>query len=158
MLGLSIGKRAWYPVDVTDWFPKEITPVYDGVYRTKVSSMDGEKIDYGYSYWKNGLWGPQSLLKDQVEQLSDSANIDFGLKEWRGIAFDPFATYVQPDTLHGQVLRDLAKELDVSEQAVAKYSLALYQMVYEMKKKGRSIIFRDEKGKLTKDYLGTIPA
>lgn len=62
-----------YPM--TDWFPKKIKPVRNGVYMVKTAGKNGytHQAEWNGSYW-HSTWNVEQELK---------------IKEWQGLAIDP---------------------------------------------------------------------
>lgn len=67
---------------MTDWFPKKILPVHEGVYMVKTSG----KNSYTYhARWTGSSWVNQWCEESDYNDPKKSIKI----KEWQGIAYDP---------------------------------------------------------------------
>ena len=91
-----------YPM--TDWFPKKIKPVREGVYNVKTAGKN--------SYTYQARW----TGTDWFNTWSSDNDVPLKIKEWQGIAVDPDAeptaqqlAHFSPDVLK-QALDELAKE------------------------------------------------
>jgi hypothetical protein len=78
-----------YPM--TDWFPKKITPVREGIYMVKTAG----KNSYTYqAKWTGSRW---------INQWSedDAGTEDLKIKEWQGLAIDPDLELTTEETTNG---------------------------------------------------------
>jgi hypothetical protein len=69
-----------YPM--TEWFPKKIKPVYEGVYEVCAAGKNGWKHQ---AKWNGTVW------------LNTWGDEEIKIKEWRGLAVDPDAEVVAKD-------------------------------------------------------------
>jgi hypothetical protein len=71
---------------LSDWFPREITPVHVGVYEVRVKANG--KIVRWFSYWTGQYWALSALTIAEAAWLyatpSDAAEHAGGF-EWRGL-------------------------------------------------------------------------
>ena len=70
---------------VTPWFPPEIKPVRNGIYKVK----DSPRNQHWYRYWdcNNHKWGAAATSPEAASALSKS--YWFQESEWRGLARKP---------------------------------------------------------------------
>jgi len=70
---------------MTDWFPKKITPVREGIYNIKLSGKD--------SYTHQARWNGT----DWRYTWSSEDDVPLKIKEWQGIAYDPDEHYLREE-------------------------------------------------------------
>jgi hypothetical protein len=73
---------------LTPWFPPDVLPVYEGVYKTLLTATGGKFSVPGYSHWtppKNGRCGRWSGQASEPSRVwRDSSGVQ--QKSWRGLA------------------------------------------------------------------------
>ena len=67
--------------EMTDWFPKKVDPVREGVYNVKTSGKN--------SYTQTAKWTGSRWLSNWQEDLPETEELK--IKEWQGLANDPDA-------------------------------------------------------------------
>jgi len=69
------------------WYPPEIKPVREGVYRVKWISTIGTPI-LNFAYWRLGGWGVISHTIDGAAANKHSQNCVIRDFEWRGVTYE----------------------------------------------------------------------
>jgi hypothetical protein len=97
-----------YPM--TEWFPKKITPSYEGIYEIKTPGKN--------SYQHQGKWTGSRWISSWSEDLLETEELK--LKEWRGISVDP-DTYSEWDPV-AELDKIIAESAHISEEELIKAS------------------------------------
>ena len=69
------------------WYPPEIKPVHDGVYRIKWVSASGVSVLH-FAYWRHGAWGVISHTIEGAEKIKAGGNCVIQDFQWRGVTYD----------------------------------------------------------------------
>ena len=75
-----------YPM--TDWFPKKVNPVRDGIYLIKTAGKN--------SYTYQAKWTGSRWINQWSEDNAETE--DLKIKEWQGLSIDPDAEEIKDDT------------------------------------------------------------
>jgi len=97
-----------YPM--TEWFPKKITPAYEGIYEIKTPGKN--------SYQHQGKWTGSRWISSWSEDIPETEELT--LKEWRGISVDP-DTYSEWD-LVAELDKIIAESAHISEEELIEAS------------------------------------
>lgn len=84
----------------TDWFPYEIKPVHEGVYRTRHFLHGGECVA-GFSRWWQGRWSyvhPSAVLASRLKLPGSMQR-----KEWKGLLREDVAVHGDAAETTGRV-------------------------------------------------------
>jgi hypothetical protein len=76
---------------MTDWFPKKINPVRNGVYMVKTAGKD--------SYTYQGKWTGTRWISSWQEDNESTESLK--IKEWQGLAIDPDLEVTTEETTNG---------------------------------------------------------
>lgn len=93
-----------YPL--TDWFPKKVKPVREGVYEIRTPGKNG--------YTHQAKWTGLRWISSWQEDTSDTDEVK--IKEWRGIAEDPDAVLVEAECVQCSWKGALADTWDIEGQ------------------------------------------
>jgi hypothetical protein len=66
---------------MTDWFPKKIKPVREGIYRIRTAGKN--------SWERQGRWTGSRWVNAWTEQAEFDTADELKIKEWQGISYDP---------------------------------------------------------------------
>lgn len=73
----------------TKWFPDSITPIYEGLYETRMGDGSAWSLREGaltWSVWRDGFWHFASSEKDECIKMAALGSKSFWQKrEWRGL-------------------------------------------------------------------------
>jgi hypothetical protein len=97
-----------YPM--TEWFPKKITPAYEGIYEIKTPGKN--------SYQHQGKWTGSRWISSWSEDIPETEELK--LKEWRGISVDP-DTYSEWDPV-AELDKIIAESAHISEEELIEAS------------------------------------
>jgi len=67
--------------DMTEWFPKKIKPVRNGLYMVKTAGKN--------SYTYQAKWTGEKWVSSFVEEADYNTTEEIKIKEWQGLAIDP---------------------------------------------------------------------
>lgn len=78
-------ERAWVEQDF--WYPPEVKPVRDGVYRVRWFSSSGIPV-LNFAYWRDQSWGVISHSVQGAEKNRHGGNCVVQGFQWRGVTYD----------------------------------------------------------------------
>jgi hypothetical protein len=75
---------------MTEWFPKKIKPVREGLYMVRTAGKN--------SYTYQAKWiGTKWVSSYTQEENYDTPSYEVKIKEWQGIAYDPNELEIRED-------------------------------------------------------------